>query len=118
MGLNTTHNCWNGPYSSFNQFRYSLAEVINIDLAEYHGYGLDGTEDLASIEHDLMPLFNHSDCDGILTVEESKRIARGLKDVLLITSKRQTDPDFVEAIIDFRDGCLDAISRNEIIEFH
>lgn len=70
MGLDTSHNCWHGPYSSFNRFRYSLGYQIGINLNDYSGYGKTGVKDLTKIEHELMPLFNHSDCNGILTVEE------------------------------------------------
>lgn len=119
MGLDTSHNCWHGPYSSFNRFRYSLGKQIGIDLDEYIGYGDKGTKYLTSIEHDLMPLFNHSDCDGELTVEESKRIVSGLNNVLEnFNEEIKTDYNFKENIIQFRDGCLDAISKNEIIDFH
>jgi hypothetical protein len=119
MGLDTSHNCWHGPYSSFNRFRFSLGKQIGINLNEYIGYGNSGTKDLSSIDHDLMPLFNHSDCDGILTVEESKRIVNGLNNVLEnFNEKIEADFDFKKDIIQFRDGCLEAISKNEIIDFH
>lgn len=119
MGLDTSHNCWHGPYSSFNRFRYSLGKQIGIDLDEYIGYGDKGTKDLASIEHDLMPLFNHSDCDGELSVEESKRIVNGLNNVLENFNEQiKADYNFKEKIVQFRDGCLDAISKNEVIDFH
>jgi len=119
MGLDTTHNCWHGPYSSFKDFRNALAAQIGIDLNDYIGYGSpDATKDLTSIDHDLMPLFNHSDCDGILTVEESKRIVKGLNSVLKNFNDQLDAPYyFKEYIEQFRDGCLDAISKNEIIEF-
>lgn len=118
MGLDTTHNCWHGPYSSFNRFRYSLAQQIGINLDDYAGYDENGTKDLSKINHELMPLFNHSDCDGILTVEESKSIVIGLNNILNDFNKKiESDYDFKENIIQFRDGCLDAISKNEIIEF-
>lgn len=66
-----------------------------------------------------MPLFNHSDCDGELTVEESKRIVKGLNNVLEnFNEEIKADYNFKKNIIQFRDGCLDAISKNEIIYFH
>ena len=119
MGLDTSHNCWHGAYSSFNRFRYSLGHQIGINLDDYIGYNNKGTKYLNSIQHELMPLFNHSDCDGVLTIEESKQIAVGLNKVLEnFNDKIEADYDFKENIIQFRDGCLDAISKNEIIDFH
>lgn len=118
MGLDTTHNCWHGPYSSFNRFRYSLGHQIGIDLDQYIGYGDIGTISINTIDHDLFPLFNHSDCDGELTVEESKQIVKGLNSVLEnFNEEIQADLNFKQKIIQFREGCLDAISRNEVIEF-
>jgi len=119
MGLDTSHDCWNGAYSSFNRFRYSLGHQIGIDLNDYAGYGKTKMKDLTKIEHELMPLLNHSDCDGILTVEESKRIVKGLNNVLEnFNDKIEADYDFKEKIIQFRNGCLDAIERNEDVNFH
>lgn len=118
MGLDTTHDCWHGPYSSFNRFRFSLAKQIGIDLKEYNGYGTTEGKDLSSIDHDLMPLFNHSDCDGELSVAEAEMIARGLQSVLNdFKAGPEMDFDFKENIIQFRNGCLEAIRLNETIEF-
>lgn len=119
MGLDTSHNCWHGSYSSFNRFRKSLASQIGIDLDEYIGYGEKGTKNLMSIEHNIQPLLNHSDCDGKLTVRESRRIVLGLNDILEnFNDKIKCDFDLKHCIIQFRDGCLDAISKNEEIDFH
>jgi hypothetical protein len=119
MGLDTSRNCFHGAYSRFNRFRYSLGRQIGIELDEYIGYGEKGTKWLESIEHDIQPLLNHSDCDGKLTVQEAKQIANGLNSILdNFNDKIEADYDFKEQIIQFRDGCLDAISRNEEIDFH
>lgn len=119
MGLDISHNCWNGPYSSFNRFRKSLAQQIGIDLNEYIGYGNEGTKDLTSINHDLMPLFNHSDCGGRFSMKSCKQIAKGLDNILLnFNNEIAADDNLKEKIIKFRNGCLDAISKNEIIIFY
>ena len=120
MGLDTSHNCWHGPYSSFNRFRKSLAEQIGINLDEYIGYGKENaTKQLNSIKHDLKPLFNHSDCDGRLTVKKCEKIVRGLNSVLEnFNDKIEADWGFKEKIIQFRDGCLLAIENNEAVDFH
>ena len=119
MGLDTTHNCFHGPYSTFNRFRYSLGYQIGIDLDEYKGYNKDGAKDLSKIEHELMPLFNHSDCDGRLTIKESKSIVKGLNIVLEnFVEKDKYDFNFKELITQFRDGCLDAISKKQMVKFH
>lgn len=38
MGLDTTHNAWHGPYSSFNRWRHWLAEQIGIPLELMDGF--------------------------------------------------------------------------------
>ena len=119
MGLETSHDCWNGSYSSFNRFRYSLGHQIGIDLDDYIGYNEKGTKDLSKIDHELMPLFNHSDCDGRLTIKECKSIVKGLNSILEnFNDKTQADWGFKENIIQFRDGCLDAISKKQMVKFH
>ena len=121
MGLDTSHNCWHGPYSSFNDFRKALANQIGINLDDYIGYGDKGTKDLESIPHDIMPLLNHSDCDGELSPDECTRIAKGLDDVL---SNFKDDAvskypyNFKDDIVQFRNGCIDAASKNETVYFH
>ena len=118
MGLDTTHNCWHGGYGSFNMFRHLLAEQIDINLDEYNGYGADNGKDLTTIKHDIMPLLNHSDCDGRLTLKESKRIIKGLDNIL---ENFKIDPKFDDyfksKIIQFRDGCSDAVNKKQMIKF-
>jgi len=118
MGLDTTHEAWHGPYSSFNQFRYWLANLIGISLNDYIGYNENGTKDLTSINHPLMPLFNHSDCDGKLTSDECKQIAEGIDSALKNTEPDEQPYSHYQEAITFRDGCLLAYSKNEEIEFH
>lgn len=119
MGLDTTHNCWHGPYSSFNRFRHSLASQIGINLDEYVGYGPTEGKDLNSIQHGIRPLLNHSDCDGFLTVKEAKEIAKGLSNILEnFDEEIEADFNFKENIEQFREGCLLAVKENKKIEFH
>lgn len=125
MGLDTSHNAWHGPYSSFNNFRRWLAEKIGINLEDYIGYSSPAaTKEITSIDHKLMVLFNHSDCEGDLTPEECKTIAEGIDEVLNFEPEEKPDrKDYnpfnnVAKAIQFRDGCLLAHSKNENLEFH
>jgi hypothetical protein len=126
MGLDTSHDAWHGPYSSFNTFRKWLASKINVNLDEYIGYGgANATKELTSIDHKIMPLLNHSDCEGELKPAECLQIAEGISDILKNISKEEVEhpennwqfSDYNKAIR-FRDGCLLAHSKNENIEFH
>lgn len=122
MGLDTTHNAWHGSYSSFNRFRYALAKRIGIDLNDYKGYGDSGTKDLESIDHPLMDLFNHSDCDGELTPEQCERIMKGLDMVIagipILLDAWSDEYVFRQQAIRFRDGCKEAYERREVLEFN
>jgi len=120
MGLDTTHNCWQGSYGSFNQFRYNLAKQIKINLDDYIEYG-SGIKTLSDLDDDLIPLLNHSDCEGILTPDECKKIVKGLNDILNNFNPDLVNHDtdyFKKQIIRFRDGCKKAIEANENVEFH
>ena len=66
----------------------------------------------------MLPLFDHSDCDGELSVEDSKQIVKGLNSVLKnFNEDIKADYYFHDKIIQFMDGLLDAISKNEFVEF-
>lgn len=124
MGLDTSHGCWNGPYTSFNRFRHALAEQIGIDLDDYIGYGGNGFKELSSIDHDLRPLFDHSDCDGTIEPHDALMIVDGLNSILDKFKKdgfingKLAYVHFEESIKRFRDGCALAANNNETIEFH
>lgn len=120
MGLDTTHDAWHGPYSSFNAFRYWLAEQIGVNLDHYAGYMAGGTKDLTTIPHDIMPLLNHSDCDGILTPKECRQIARGLKDIIdkLPADTQRGEWSNYWLAQRFRKGCIKAANAKENLEFH
>lgn len=117
MGLDTTHNCFHGPYGTFNRFRISLGLQIGIDLNDFVEYG-GMKSSLNDFNHDLKPLFNHSDCDGELTPKESEQIIKGLNSVLEnFNEKLPQDFNFKEKIIQFRDGLIEAVSKNENVIF-
>lgn len=120
MGLSLTHNCWDGPYSSFSDFRYDLANIIGINLNSFEGYGTGGAKDIRNLENNLLPLFDHSDCEGMLTPDEAKRIAEGLTEVIdTFDPKREYRSwNLFEKVQKFRDGCLLAYSQNENVMFH
>lgn len=119
MGLDTSHNCWHGSYGTFNQFRHILALQIGINLEEYIGYGNnDATKHLNDIPHEIMPLLNHSDCEGSLSIKESRLVAKGLTKILDNWIPGEYDMFFKKKVEQFRDGCLDAVKKRQIIQFH
>ena len=82
MGLDTTHNCWSGSYSSFNTWRTKLCEVAGYgNLDDMHGFG--GHRQWPSYSEDpLVELLYHSDCDGEIPYENAAAIADRLQELL------------------------------------
>jgi hypothetical protein len=117
MGLDTSHNCFHGAYSTFNRFRISLGNQIGINIYEYDSYG--GSKNINTIDHGILPLLNHSDCEGELSVSDCMRIVNGLDSILAnFDDTIEADFDFKDRIVQFRNGCLLAISENEEVDFH
>lgn len=116
MGLDTSHNAWHGPYSSFHSFRKFLANRIGIVLDSLEGFG--GTTSWDTFEHDIKPLLFHSDCDGELSPEECEQVARGLKSIIDATAETEENEYYIRKAKQFMEGCLDAASKKESIDFH
>jgi hypothetical protein len=123
MGLNTTHNAWHGPYSSFNNFRRAILKAYNnTDLFEYGGYESRCKKDLdkqspglalSNIDDDgILLLMDHSDCEGLIRWVDCKLVADSLGKII---SKVATDY-FTDAI-DFQKGCLLAYNNKEDLLF-
>lgn len=91
MGLDTTHDCWHGPYSSFASWRGELAKAagretdaegdctVVVDAYEWCNFqGLWRHEP----EDALDVLLVHSDCDGYLFPHQLPRLAQRLEELL------------------------------------
>lgn len=128
MGLDTTHNAWHGPYSSFGDWRKKIAKLKGFNLTDMIGFGGDTEWSIEQISDPLYPLLNHSDCDGSLSPKECALIAHGLSEIIPIANATmQPDWDshqkeehyyFIELVDQFREGCIKAFKANESIEFH
>lgn len=120
MGLNVSHDCFDGAYSTFSRFRTELGNQIGINVSEYAGLG--GNKSQSSVTHNIRPLLFHSDCDGELTVEESKQVLKGLEELLVefdptkFNSKMAME-DFLYRVRNFTEGLNKAIKKNQIVTF-
>jgi hypothetical protein len=124
MGLDTTHDCWHGSYSSFGEFRRELARVgLGIKLNEMQGFAGEVTSDGRSMtekgkpwyphsEDPLVILLNHSDCDGEIKWEYCRMLAHRL---LELAPKMG---DWRSATVQFANGLLEAFDLEEDVEFH
>lgn len=116
MGLDTTHDCWHGSYSSFNWWRKTIAKVAGLpNLDDMDGFG--GSIKWESLEPDVLhELLNHSDCDGEIRHEVCGPLADRLeellpmlKDQLPLWTGRYTEQ--------FIAGLRDASNAGENVEF-
>lgn len=97
MGLDTSHDCWHGPYSSFNEFRREVARFAGLPPLDLMDGFYGGTEaqhytknwpeswkaalpiQWESLKPDpLHLLLNHSDCEGKIAWEDALPIAKRL----------------------------------------
>jgi len=138
MGLDTTHGCWNGSYSSFNGWRKELARAAGLPPLELmEGYaalnplvkllydkklishisGTDLSEQLpirwSCLKEDpLIGLLDHSDCDGNIPWEHCTALSNRLQELL---------PKMPEGLRErtkiFSDGLIDAAERHENVDF-
>lgn len=120
MGLNTSHGCFDGAYSSFMRWRTKICEVAGYgDIREREGFG--GIKEWP--ENDILTiLLYHSDCDGDIEWEACSVLARRLKE-LLPALKNSGDGGghvgmYEEKTQTFIDGLLIAHKEKENVEFY
>lgn len=119
MGLDTTHNCWHGPYSSFNTWRRAVcaAAGVSFDRDDYTDENLlgvwkDEPKDILDV------LIEHQDCEGIIASRHCGPLAdrlEGLIDNMPATDHphgpRQETRRFIE-------GLRLAASMGDNVEFN
>lgn len=89
MGLDFSHGDAHWAYSGFNRFRTRLAEAIGIKLMDMQGFG--GTIPWETVTDAIVPLLNHSDCDGELSPEECATVAPRLRELVAEWSDMDSD---------------------------
>jgi hypothetical protein len=83
MGLDCSHDAFHGAYSAFHRFRTAVAEAAGGGWKD----GPAGNLILGGVyewddEYDLMPFFDHSDCDGEISPQDCTKIADNIKKLL------------------------------------
>lgn len=127
MGLNTSHDCWHGPYSSFMRFRERLwqlarPEGVHIELMETVQYmGPDKKEnnivDILGEDNPLVILFCHSDCDGEIQAADCEPLADAMEKLLEKMPPRATYDDYRPATERFIAGLRRAAAAGEDVVF-
>lgn len=130
MGLDTSHNAWHGPYSSFNDWREKVAQAAGFpDLWDMEGFQSDfrkrdSNREVISWEDERVPktplikLLSHSDCDGELKWQDCKGIADELEKIIDKMPCDEIVGYYKGKTEQFIKGCRLAHSRKENIDFH
>lgn len=138
MGLDTTHGCWSGAYSSFNRWRKELAHAAGLPPLEFmegyaalnplvkllydkglisHVSGMDLSGQLpihwSCLKEDpLIELLDHSDCDGNIPWKH----CIALSDRLMELAPEMPE-EWRERTEIFSDGLIDAAKQHKDVEF-
>ena len=119
MGLDTTHDCWHGGYSSFDRWREKLASLAGINLRSMEGFG--GEVKWESLKPDALHiLLNHSDCDGDIEWKDCGPLADRLAELLPLLPDESAGGhigNWREKTQQFIDGLRDAFGAKENVEF-
>lgn len=117
MGIDIGDAHWG--YGGFMRFRKHLAREIGVNLdsmAGYAGWGWQESREAqqnaiswSTVEDPIVPLLDHSDCDGDLSVEECRTIVPRLRELVDGWSE---DPELNESF-DKRQALLLADSMDQ-----
>lgn len=118
MGLDTSHNCWSGPYSSFNAWRRAICKAADFPWLEsvrseavLIGEWDTEPEDILSV------LMEHQDCEGRIYPKHCWALADRLE-ALLPKLSDQGHHSPRSQTLRFIDGLRMAAKANEPVEFH
>lgn len=134
MGLDTSHDCFHGPYSQFNQWREWLnlfimrerggtgdttAEEIGHMGATYNAYNTAYAQGLyADQSVPLNVLMQHSDCDGEIPADVCAALADDLQRIAdRFMPERGTYDMMRPTTMRFIAGLRDAAANNEPVVF-
>lgn len=106
MGLDFSHGNAHWAYSGFMRFRERLVSEAVGRTVDLHAL-YDSGEYIKLLEKDdILPLINHSDCDGHLTKTEMKRVLPRLKELIKKWDKEDYDKQQALKLIAGMKRCL------------
>lgn len=124
MGLDTSHDCWHGPYSMFMRFRERLHWLIQSDpRIPWDGQYRKGLREawvdgVYNGPEPINSLMNHSDCDGEIPANECGPLADALEALLVRMPERGTYDEIRPATLRFIAGLRRAAAAGEPVDFH
>ncbi|MFT8709786.1 MAG: hypothetical protein ABF820_10185 [Sporolactobacillus sp.] len=111
LGLNFSHCDAHWSYGLFHQFREMLASAIGMDLNQMEGFG--GSIPFADFDDPIIPLLDHSDCEGSLSVAECQQVAPRLAAL----TANWPEANFKQEIRSLIHGMERAIQENQPLYF-
>ncbi len=138
MGLNCTHDCWDGAYSAFTRWRNQIAHAagyavwkvtyddgmvtptIMLDWGHITNDNLYGKWK-ATPSDPLVVLFAHSDCEGVIQPAQAGPLADRLTEILPLLPDEETFGHIGNWRVKtqkFIDGLRAAAAANEDVGFH
>lgn len=114
MGIDFSHCNAHWAYSGFMGFRNELAKSLGYG-ADKHLREMYGDGSYMEMQKEpIWPLIDHSDCDGVLTVEEMKQI---LPQLITIVGAWADDAYDKQRALELIEGMECAVADNEEMEF-
>lgn len=124
MGLDTSHNCWHGSYSSFARFRNEVADHAKTHygyVPNYDGHperALYGWWDKDHPFSDILDVFFlHSDCEGWIFPKHAELLADRLDALVDYASDDGTQWCARARLRQFVDGLRRAADQWEVVAF-
>lgn len=137
MGLNISHDCWDGAYSAFSRWRNIIAIAAGYEICnvQYDNGMIIPTImlDWGHITDDnclgkwseqpsdpLLYLIVHSDCDGIIKPEHARLLAKRLLEIVPLLPTEDDNShigNLKNKTLQFIAGLEDAANKNENVIF-
>lgn len=134
MGLDTTHDCWHGPYSSFMRWREWLNLFVMTDRAKAGDKVAESISHMGATREAVVRawtegcyddqtvpinvLMNHSDCDGEIPAVICGPLADALEALLVHMPERGIYDEKRPATERFIKGLRKAAAAGEPVGFH
>lgn len=123
MGLNCSHDAFDGAYSAFHMFRGAVCVAAG-GVWDNEGRW-EISEDIYNANAGLVEFLNHSDCDGEISPEMCVKVADDLEKLLPIIEVNDNGGSghiaraggFTGTTKKFIAGCREAAKLGEPLEF-
>ena len=110
MGLDISPGDASWSYHGFGRFRERLAKAEGLVLSDMEGFGGTAEEGRQKpwdgVDSPLVPLLNHSDCDGYLHGYECEQVIPRLREIVSQWPESDYDRRNAEALIEGMEHCV------------